>query len=77
MRQTPVYIICSPRPLVGKTLIARLLSEFLLLKDGKVLAFDVNLNRQMIFQQIGFVQGLRIGEITSLMQCRLCRRKRL
>ncbi len=36
---TPVYIICSPRPLVGKTLIARLLSEFLLLKNGNVVAF--------------------------------------
>ena len=43
MRQTPVYIICSPRPLVGKTLVARLLSEFLLLKNGTVAAFDVNL----------------------------------
>src|SRR5579862_9409784 len=43
MRQTPVYIICSPRPLVGKTLLARLLSEFLLLKNGTVTAFDVNL----------------------------------
>ena len=34
MRHTPVYIICSPRPQVGKTLLARLLSEFLLLKNG-------------------------------------------
>ena len=37
---TPVYIICSPRPQVGKTLIARLLSEFLLLKNGRVQAFE-------------------------------------
>ena len=43
MSHTPVYIICSPRPLVGKTLVARLLSEFLLLKHGRVAAFDVNL----------------------------------
>ena len=43
MSHTPVFIICSPRPLVGKTLVARLLSEFLLLKNGKVQAFDVNL----------------------------------
>src|SRR5277367_5548822 len=43
MHRTPVYIICSPRPLVGKTLIARLLSEFLLLKNGAVAAFDINL----------------------------------
>src|SRR4029079_4852143 len=43
MSATPVYIICSPRPLVGKTLIARLLSEFLLLKNGAVISFDINL----------------------------------
>jgi hypothetical protein len=43
MTPTPVYIICSPRPQVGKTLIARLLSEFLLLKNGSVVSFDVNL----------------------------------
>ncbi|HZR75374.1 hypothetical protein [Bradyrhizobium sp.] len=43
MRHTPVYIVCSPRPLVGKTLVARLLSEFLLLKNREVTAFDVNL----------------------------------
>ena len=43
MLTTPVYIICSPRPLVGKTLIARQLSEFLLLKNGDVAAFDINL----------------------------------
>ena len=43
MRQTPVYIICSPGPLVGRTLIARLLSEFLLLQHGEVTAFDINL----------------------------------
>jgi hypothetical protein len=44
MRRTPVYIICSPRPQVGKTLVARLLTEFLALKNnGVVTAFDINL----------------------------------
>ena len=43
MRRTPAYIICSPRPQVGKTLIARLLCEFLLLQRGGVIGFDVNL----------------------------------
>src|SRR6201991_3807836 len=43
MPATPVYIICSPRPQVGKTLIGRLLGEFLLLKNGRVQAFDINL----------------------------------
>ena len=43
MRTTAVFILCSPRPLVGRTLIARQLSEFLLLKNGDVAAFDINL----------------------------------
>jgi hypothetical protein len=43
MPPTPVYIVCSPRPQVGKTLIARLLTEFLLLKNGRVIGFDLNL----------------------------------
>ena len=52
MRQTPVYIICSPRPLVGKTLIARLLSEFLLLKNGAVIPFDVNLKEPSLLEYL-------------------------
>jgi hypothetical protein len=52
MRRTPVYIICSPRPLVGKTLIARLLSEFLLLKDGAVAAFDINLKEPSLLDYL-------------------------
>ncbi|HLX15337.1 MAG TPA: hypothetical protein VKS24_09035 [Bradyrhizobium sp.] len=52
MRQTPVYIICSPRPLVGKTLAARLLSEFLLLKHGKAMAFDVNLKEPSLLEYL-------------------------
>jgi hypothetical protein len=43
MAYTPVYIVCSPRPMVGKTLLSRLLSEFLLLKNGTVVSFDINL----------------------------------
>jgi hypothetical protein len=52
MRATPVYIICSPRPLVGKTLIARLISEFLLLKNGKVIAFDINLKEPSLLEYL-------------------------
>jgi hypothetical protein len=52
MRQTPVYIICSPRPLVGKTLIARLLSEFLLLKNGTVASFDINLKEPSLLEYL-------------------------
>ena len=52
MPATPVYIICSPRPLVGKTLIARLLSEFLLLKNGTVTAFDINLKEPSLLEYL-------------------------
>jgi hypothetical protein len=52
MSHTPVYIICSPRPLVGKTLVARLLSEFLLLRHGAVNAFDVNLKEPSLLEYL-------------------------
>jgi hypothetical protein len=52
MNRTPVYIICSPRPLVGRTLIARLLSEFLLLKNGTVAAFDINLKEPSLLDYL-------------------------
>ncbi|MGE5159375.1 MAG: hypothetical protein ACM3OF_14655 [Gemmatimonas sp.] len=52
MPATPVYIICSPRPQVGKTLLARLLSEFLLLKNGAALAFDVNLKEPSLLDYL-------------------------
>jgi hypothetical protein len=52
MRTTPVFIICSPRPLVGKTLIARLLTEFLLLKHGNVAAFDINLKEPSLLEYL-------------------------
>ena len=52
MSLTPVYIICSPRPLVGKTLLARLLSEFLLLKNGAVSSFDINLKEPSLLEYL-------------------------
>ena len=52
MRRTPVYIICSPRPLVGKTLMARLLSEYLLLKYGDMIAFDINLKEPTLLDYL-------------------------
>ena len=52
MNPTPVYIICSPRPLVGKTLIARMLSEFLLLKNGTVISFDINLKEPSLLDYL-------------------------
>jgi hypothetical protein len=52
MHVTPVYIVCSPRPHVGKTLLARLLSEFLLLKNGNVVSFDINLKEPSLLEYL-------------------------
>jgi hypothetical protein len=52
MTTTPIYIICSPRPQVGKTLVARLLSELLLLKNGTVTAFDINLKEPSLLDYL-------------------------
>ncbi|MDI4238096.1 hypothetical protein OZ411_35390 [Bradyrhizobium sp. Arg237L] len=52
MSATPIYIICSPRPQVGKTLAARLLSEFLLLKNGDVISFDINLKEPSLLDYL-------------------------
>lgn len=41
---TAIYIICSPRPRVGKTLLARLLTEYLAVSSREVIAFDLSNN---------------------------------
>ena len=41
-RQTPVFIVTSSRPRVGKTLIARALIEYFCALNRPVTAFDVN-----------------------------------
>src|SRR3979490_2110883 len=52
MTATPIFIICSPRPQVGKTLVARLLSGFLLLKNGKGTSFDINLKEPSLLDYL-------------------------
>jgi hypothetical protein len=52
MRRTPVYIVCSPRPAVGKTLIARLLTEFMLLQYGAVAAFDISMSEPSLLDYL-------------------------
>jgi hypothetical protein len=63
MRRTPVYIVCSPRPAVGKTLIARALTEFLLLQHGAVTAFDINLREPSLLDYLPDVtETAQIGD---------------
>jgi hypothetical protein len=52
MRHTPVYFVCSPRPRVGKTLLARLLTEFLLAQRHAVAAFDINANEPALLDYL-------------------------
>lgn len=40
--RTPLYIVCSPRPGVGKTMVARLLIEFFIADRRYVEGFDVH-----------------------------------
>ena len=40
--RSSVIVVCSPRPRVGKTLVARLMVDFFLSEDRSVVAFDVN-----------------------------------
>jgi hypothetical protein len=41
-RPTPIFIVTSSRPRVGKTLIARALTEYFFVQNRPVAAFDVN-----------------------------------
>jgi hypothetical protein len=69
MTATPVYIVCSPRPQAGKTLVARLLSEFLLLKDGRVIAFDINLKEPSLLDYLpGITETAEIDDTYGKMQ---------
>ncbi len=52
MQRTPVYIICSPRPQVGKTLLARLMTEFQMLQHGAADAFDINANEPALIDYL-------------------------
>jgi hypothetical protein len=43
-RRNTVFIVCSPRQRVGKTLVARILTEFVLAQGRAAMAFDLNPN---------------------------------
>jgi hypothetical protein len=69
MTATLVYIVCSPRPQAGKTLLARLLTEFLLLKDRKVVAFDINLKEPSLLDYLpGVTETAEIDDTYGKMQ---------
>jgi hypothetical protein len=52
MSRTPVYIVCSPRPFVGKTLLSRLLVEFLQLQRRQTAGFDINVKEPSLIDYL-------------------------
>jgi len=48
-----VHIVCSPRPRVGKTLVARLLVEYFRANGRPCVAFDTNPNEPMLADVLG------------------------
>lgn len=47
-RLKSIFIVCSPRQRVGKTLVARALTEFILANDRSAIAFDLNPNNMAL-----------------------------
>jgi hypothetical protein len=51
-RRTPLFIVCSPLPSVGKTLLARLLADYLQADGRAFAAFDINPDDFALAQQL-------------------------
>ena len=57
-RRTPIYFVCSPRPRVGKTVVARLLTEFFGAEAGRAAAFDLNSNEPSLVDYLPEVTAM-------------------
>jgi hypothetical protein len=63
-KTTPLYIVCSPSRCIGKTLVSRLLTEFFILNDRQVAAFDLaDEGPQLLDYLPQFTTIARIGDI--------------
>lgn len=54
-QQSPLYIIASPRPRVGKTLLARLLIEFFRAGDRPLVGYDLNPREPALTQRFPYL----------------------
>jgi hypothetical protein len=67
-KTTPLYVVCSPCRCVGKTLISRLLTEFYVVKDRPVAAFDLaDEGPQLVDYLPKFATIAEIGDIHGQM----------
>jgi hypothetical protein len=65
---TPLYVVCSPRRSIGKTLIARLLTEFYIVKNCRVAAVDLADEGPRLKDYLPkFATSAEIGDITGTM----------
>ena len=67
-RQTPIFIVTSSRPRVGKTLVARALTEYFLALRKPVAAFDVNPDEFKLIDYLpGYTAAASINDIRGEM----------
>ena len=64
MRQTPVYIVCSPQPRVGVTSAARLLGDYFLSKQRPFAGFDTDAHETPFANC--FPQHARVVNLTAI-----------
>jgi hypothetical protein len=69
MQPAPLYIVASPRPRVGKTLLARLLMEYVLDNGRPLVGFDLNPREPMVAGRFPkLVWPVDIGDIRGQME---------
>lgn len=64
---TSVTVICSPRPRLGRTLVARLLTDFFLVNGRDVAAFDLNAEPDLTQYLPGQAVAAEVGDINGRM----------
>ena len=65
---TPLYVVCSPRTRVGKTLVSRLLAEFYLVDYRHVVAFDLADEGP---QLVDYLPEIRLSSTSGIYMVRL------
>jgi hypothetical protein len=67
-RRTPLFIVCSPQPRVGCTLVARLLVDFFLMEGRHVAAFDFETEPPSLVHYLpGYTVNADVGDIGGQM----------
>jgi hypothetical protein len=69
IRRTPLYIVCSPQPRVGRTLVARLLVDFFLMEGRRVAAFDFDAEAPALIDFLpGYTSKAEVADIEGQMK---------